>query len=189
MKKKLLLIMSIMCLSVGLLSCGNTANDKQSENTQDNAAINKNKPSKQEDKLLNLNEEGNLKDWSVVVTNVEILDTIIADEYFAYNADEGNKYLKVDCTVTNNGKKANNFLSSITLNDDVSAKLLYQTDYEYSATYLISHRDDLHDSVINPLANKSGIIVFSIPESVASSNEELILIFKVGNESIKFKVK
>lgn len=138
---------------------------------------------------LNVNDEGILKDWSVTVTNVEIVDKIQQGEYFSFNPAEGHKYLRVDCTVTNNGTDAGRFLSTIAAAGHATAKILYQDTYEYSSTNLLGCTEELHDTSFNPLSTKEGIIAFEIPDSVASSDEELILVFKMGRKEIRYKIR
>lgn len=138
---------------------------------------------------LSVNDEGILKDWSVTVTEVEIVDKIQQGEYFSFNPAEGHKYLRVDCTVTNNGTDAGRFLSTITAAGHATAKVLYQDTYEYTSTNLLGCTEELHDTSFNPLSTKEGIIVFEIPDSVASSDEELILVFKMGRKEIRYKIR
>nr|WP_304058265.1 DUF4352 domain-containing protein [Enterocloster clostridioformis] len=87
--------------------------------------------------VLAIGEEGTLKDWSIVVTNAEIADSIKENDYYGFSPEEGNKYMAIDVTVSNNGKNAANFLPSFGMGDDISAKVLYQGDYEFSATNLL----------------------------------------------------
>ena len=139
--------------------------------------------------VLAIGEEGTLKDWSVVVTNAEITDSIKENDYYGFSPEEGNKYIAIDVTVSNNGKNAANFLPSFGMGDDVSAKVLYQGDYEFSATNLLGYSKSLYDTSVNPLSTKSGIVAFEIPDAVASADEELILVISAGKDNLQFKVR
>lgn len=177
---------------IGIFASKGSSTSKQ-PNNNDNAVIDQSTDStqqeNQENGLLGLNEESTLKDWSITITNVEFLDKIPQSQYTNFQAKEGNKYLKIDCTVTNNGTDSNTFLPTITLGSSVTAKVLYQNNYEYSPSNLLGHQDDLHDTTLNPLSSKDGMIAFEIPDSVVSSDEELILVLKAGKDEIKYKVR
>lgn len=136
-----------------------------------------------------LNEECSIKDWTFTTTAVEITTHVADGEYFGFDADEGNKYLMVDMTITNNGTTAASFLPSFGLNDDISAKVIYQGTYEFSATDLMGYSQEMHDSTVNPLSSKSGRIAFEIPDSVADSTEELVLVISAGQESVEVKLR
>ena len=141
------------------------------------------------DLILNYNEEGIIDDWKIIITDIEILDTISMNEYFTFNSDDGNKYLKINCTVTNIGTKPKDFLPFLAIGDEITVKLLYQGDYEFNSSDLIGYRDDLHDVTLSPLSAETGCIAFDIPDSVAKSAEELILVFSSGNKNIKYKIR
>lgn len=139
--------------------------------------------------VLAIGEEGALKDWSIVVTNAEITDSIKENDYYGFSPEEGNKYMAIDVTVSNNGKNAANFLPSFGMGDDISAKILYQGDYEFSATNLLGYSKSLYDTSVNPLSTKSGIVAFEIPDTVVSAEEELILVISAGKDNLQFKVR
>lgn len=139
--------------------------------------------------ILAIGEEGTLKDWSVVVTNAEITDSIKENDYYGFSPEEGNKYMAIDVTVSNNGKNAANFLPSFGMGDDISAKVLYQGDYEFSATNLLGYSKSLYDTSVNPLSTKSGVVAFEIPDTVASADEELVLVISAGKDNLQFKVR
>lgn len=139
--------------------------------------------------VLYIGDEGTLKDWTIVITNAEITDSIKENDYYGFSPEEGNKYLAIDITATNNGKNAATFLPSFGLGDDISAKLLYQGEYEFSATNLLGYSKSLFDTTVNPLSTKSGLVAFELPDSVASAEEELILVISAGKNDIQFKVR
>ncbi len=139
--------------------------------------------------VLALNEEGSLDDWGIIVTNAEISERIKENDFAGFNPEEGNKYLAIEIAVTNNGKNASTFLPNFGMADSISAKILYQNDYEFSATQLLGYSKDLHNTSVNPLSTKSGVVAFEIPDSVASSEEELILVISAGNKNLHIKVR
>lgn len=138
---------------------------------------------------IGVNEESKIEDWSVLITSAGVTDKISENNTWGFTPKEGNKYFKIDCTITNNGTNAHTFLPSLNLKNDISAKIIYKTEYEYTSTILLGYSNDLHDTTVNPLSTKSGSIAFEIPDSIATTNEELILVISAGRKNIKFKVR
>ncbi|MNZ65152.1 Telomeric repeat-binding factor 2 [compost metagenome] len=109
-------------------------------------------------------------DWEVVLNSFEF-NQKVSDEYFSSSADEGNKFLILNYTVTNQGTEADNFTSMI---GGVEMKALFQDKYEY--TYTITMIDkDLSKESIKPLSSKTGFVVMEVPDTVAKSEDGLIL--------------
>lgn len=139
--------------------------------------------------IYEIGGSASLQDWTISVTDAKIVDSVSGD-YLSYNPnEEGNKYLQVFVTVNNDGKKADSFLPSFGIGDDVSSKVLYSDGYEFTATNLLGYNNELHDSTINPLSSQTGEIFFEIPGTVAESTEELIIQFSSGNDTLKFKIR
>ena len=141
------------------------------------------------DSILSIGDEGSLKDWTIVVTNAEVTDSIKENDYYGFSPEEGNKYLAIDITANNKGKNAATFLPSYGLGDDISAKILYQGEYEFSATNLLGYSKSIFDTSVNPLSTKSGMVAFELPDSIASADEELILVISAGKTNLQFKVR
>lgn len=136
-----------------------------------------------------LGNSAELKDWSINVSDVKIVDSIAGSLGSFSPKEEGNTYLQVFVTVDNIGKTADSFLPSFAIGDDVIAKVLYSDGYEFTASNLLGYTNDLHDSSINPLSSKTGEIVYEIPSQVADSEEALLLQFSSGNESVTFNLR
>lgn len=126
-----------------------------------------------------------LGDWEVTLVGCEITDGVQNGTYTVFKADEGNRYVVVTLTVKNIGTKAASFLPSFSMGDDVRAKLLYQGEYEFSATNLLGHSDELHDKRLNPLSSTNGLIAFQIAEDAAAA-DELVLTLSMGSDIVKF---
>ncbi len=146
-------------------------------------------PEKTEESPLEMNSNAALKDWTITVTDAQIVDSISSGYIVFSPNEEGNKFIQVYVTAENNGKQADNFLPSFGMADDVNAKVLYSDGYEFSATNLMGYNNDLHDSNINPLSSQTGEIAFEIPSTVADSTDELLIQFSSGNDKIKFKIR
>lgn len=206
MKKKVVAL-SVLALTLLVSACTETTADStdaestpavvQDESTSSDAVATEKQteqPEQEEEQAVtetvyNLNDSAALKDWEISVTNMQIVDSIAAD-YGSFSPDEsGNKYLQVFVTVTNNGKQADTFLPSYGFGDDVQAKVIYGDGYEFSSTYLLGYSNELHDSTINPLSSKTGEIAFEVPETVASSEDELVIQFISGSDVVKFKIR
>lgn len=137
---------------------------------------------------LAIGDSATIDNWSVVVSDFYFADKIADGEFFQYSPDEGNLYAVVSAQVTNNGKESDTFLPAFATNSDVKADIYYAGEYEYSASLLMMD-DDLHDSTLNPLTSKSGIIVFSVPEMIESSEETLSVTFSAGREEVTFSLR
>lgn len=135
-----------------------------------------------------IGETGTIGDWSITISNMQISDSISVD-YGSYSPDDGNKYLILSGKVENNGKESATFLPMIGTNKDINAKILYGDGYEFTASNFLGYDNDLHDSSINPLSSKEGDITFEIPDSVAGSDEELLLKLSADSNELIFKIR
>lgn len=135
-----------------------------------------------------IGEVAMLNNWNITVDEVQIMQSV-PDNYGKFDAGEGNQYLLVSVSVSNEGKEAGIFLKSFGLSDDVSTLVIYGDGYEFSPTMLLGYSKSMVDSSINPLSSKSGDIAFEIPDSVADTTDELILQFTAGNSELNFKIR
>lgn len=204
-RKALILLGSVICLSFA--ACGGTSEkgtdsesnavvQESSENLSDIVEVETEEieekveeTESQDVTVCNMNESAQLKDWEITVTEMQILDSIEGD-YGTFSPDsEDGKFAKIAVSVTNNGKQANSFLPSYGYGDDVHVKLLYGDGFEFVATNLLGYDNDMHDAHINPLSTQTGEIAFEIPDSVASSEDEILISFISGNDAVQFKVR
>lgn len=139
--------------------------------------------------LLSIGDSATLGDWEISVTDFYYTDKIDMTSYTYYHPDEGNQYAVVAVQVANKGKDASTFLPTYSLSNDVRAKVYYAGEYEYSATNLLGVNEDLHDSTMNPLASKEGIIVFSVPDEVVNGEDSLCLTFSANRNEITFSLR
>ncbi len=128
-----------------------------------------------------------LGDWEITLLGCEIPEKVSVNQYLSFKADDGNKYVIVTLTVKNTATTADNFLPSFSMGNDVSAKLLYQGEYEFSATNLLGHSDELHDKTLNPLSTAEGLIAFKVADEAAVL-EELELKLSQGKESVVYRL-
>ena len=126
-----------------------------------------------------------LGNWEITLVGCEITEGVQNGAYTVFKADEGNRYVVVTLTVKNTGTTSDRFLPSFSMGDGVRAKLLYQGEYEFSATNLLGHSDELHDKSLNPLSSVEGLIAFQIAEDAAVA-DELVLTLSEGSESVKY---
>ncbi len=208
MRKKLFILMGLLlCLSFS--ACGSddadnkSSNDNDVQNSTSNASQNQETEKVEDiatekeeetaesdtDTVYNIGESAALGDWEISITDVQFVESISAD-YGKFSPDSADsKFVWVFATVVNNGKQADNFLPSYGFGDDVNAKVLYGDGYEFSATNLLGYSKEMHDSVINPLSSKDGEIAFEVPNSVTDAEDELLVKFSSGNDSISFKLR
>ena len=146
--------------------------------------------SEEENTELAMGESATLGDWDISVTSWETVSEIpYSSGYFTFVPTEGNQYIVVSATVTNNGTSSNSFLPTFATYDDVTAKIYYNEKYEYSSSQLLGEDSDLHDSTLNPLTSKSGIIAYDVPPAVTEGTESLVITFEAGKESVSFKLR
>lgn len=127
-------------------------------------------PEKPKEVVYQVGDKFNLGNWEVVLDSFEF-NQKVSDEYFSSSADEGNKFLVLNYTLTNEGTEADNFTSMI---GGVEMKALFKDKYEY--TYTITMIDkDLSKESIKPLSSKTGFVVMEVPDTVANSEDGLIL--------------
>ncbi|MGZ7444975.1 DUF4352 domain-containing protein [Paenibacillus sp. TH7-28] len=127
-------------------------------------------PEEPKEVVYKVGDKFNLGNWEVVLDSFEF-NQKVSDEYFSSSADEGNKFLILNYTVSNEGTEADNFTSMI---GGVEMKAIFKDKYEY--TYTITMIDkDLSNESIKPLSSKSGFVVMEVPDEVAKSEDGLIL--------------
>lgn len=185
----------VLLTTLFLTSCAAPRNDsvQPSEAGQSTEAMSTPKPTPEptpEPTAEPQNQVGDtvmLGDWEITLLGCEITEKVSANQYLAFKADDGNKYVVVTLSVKNTATTADTFLPSFSMGDDVRAKLLYQTEYEFSATNMLGHSDELHDTTLNPLSSIEGLIAFQIVEEAAVP-EELELVLSQGKESVTYRL-
>ena len=140
------------------------------------------------DGLVAIGETSTLGDWSIVISSIEVVDSIKGG-MGSYSPDAGNKFLQVNATITNNGKSAAPLLQSFSLGDAVQVKITYGDGYEFNPVNLMMAPNSLYDESINPLSSKDGFIAFELPDSVASGTDQVLLQFSAGVEKTSVKVR
>ncbi|WP_270167644.1 DUF4352 domain-containing protein [Paenibacillus sp. SYP-B4298] len=128
------------------------------------------KPAEPEEAVYKVGDKFNLGDWEVVLDSFEF-DQKVSDTYFSSSADEGNKFLVLNFTVTNEGTTADKFTA---MAGGVGMKAIFKDKYEYKYTITMIDQD-LSNESIKPLSSKSGFVVMEVPDTVAESQDSLIL--------------
>lgn len=196
MKKTMvwILICVVICGMVALSSCDAVteaftepkpnANANSSTSSSGSISAQKAEPVQEKEivKQRKTEDPFTIGSFNVTVHGLEITDKI-EDGYGYFSPDEGNQYAIVSMTVENQGKEAADFLPYYALYGDMTAKLLYLSEYEYSATTLLGYDSDLHGTQLNPLTSKSGVIVFEIPDAVVNGSGSLTLVLSAGSAS------
>ncbi|WP_019638834.1 DUF4352 domain-containing protein [Paenibacillus fonticola] len=127
-------------------------------------------PEESKEVVYKVGDKFNLGDWEVVLDSFEF-NQKVSDEYFSSSADEGNKFLVLNYTVTNEGTEADNFTSML---GGVEMKAIFNDKYEYDYTVTMIDKD-LSNESIKPLSSKTGFVVMEVPDTVAESEDGLIL--------------
>lgn len=140
--------------------------------------------------LIGCNEEVEIGDWIATMTGYSFEDEW-NDGFLTYSAGDGNKYLLVDLTVTNNGTKADTFVTKYYAYDgDIEAKIYYQDKYEYNINnFMGSVGDDLSSLSIKPLETKEGSLIFKVPDAVASEDGSVTMELTRNKDTYNFQIK
>lgn len=200
MKKTVISMVLCGILAFGATGCTESAPSSQPESSQVSVSIAEATPTPEPTptaeptptpapETLVMNTEFSLGDWAITVTGMEFMATIPNGDYMQFTPTEGNQYLVVHAKVTNNGKESDTFLPSFSINDDVTAKVMYGDGYEYSATNLLAYDMGLHDSSLNPLSSKEGVIAFDVPQAVVDSSDPLSIVFYLNTDSAEVKLR
>jgi len=129
-------------------------------------------------------------DWEVTLNAVEFVESVTEGMLVFGPDDEGQKMAVVELTVKNNGTGMETFLPVMKISDqDISVKLLYDGKFEYSFTHYLGLSGQLHMESLNPLASKTGTIIFDVVEEVESSGKPLHLIFEYDNKEYTFDLR
>ena len=199
MKKLVCATLAGLYLVSGLTGCSGSSSSSEatmgySTATAPEAAIASSSPEVQaapepEAAAFAVGETSTLGDWGITVSGFEVKDRIDSDYGTYFSPENGNRFGVVSLTVTNNGKSSASFLPSFSLSDDVSAKIYFGDGYEYSATSLLGHDQDMHDATLNPLTSKEGIIAFDLPNAVTNSEDLLVFTLSAGSESVTYALR
>lgn len=147
------------------------AENVNNEQTGDAATAEPTKePEEPKEVVYKVGDKFNLGNWEVVLDSFEF-NQKVSDKYLSSSADEGNKFLILNYTVTNEGTEADKFTSMI---GGVEMKATFKDKYEYK--YSITMIDkDLSKESVKPLSSKTGFVVMEVPDTVAESEDGLIL--------------
>ena len=130
------------------------------------------------------------QDWELTLDSVKIADRVSNGSLMAFRPDEGNKYIVVNMNVKNTSNKAATFMPAVlSLYGELIISIHYDENFEYRASVLIGHPDDLRDSSIVPLASKTGILAFPIPDDVIISNKSLTIRFSQGDDVKEYSLR
>lgn len=127
-------------------------------------------PEEPKEAVYKVGDKFNLGNWEVVLDSFEF-NQKVSDEYLSSSADEGNKFLILNYTVTNEGTEADSFTSMI---GGVEIKAIFKDKYEYKYSVTMIDKDLSKESV-KPLSSKTGFVVMEVPDTVAESEDGLIL--------------
>lgn len=108
--------------------------------------------------------------WEITLDSYEMSQEVSSD-LFTSSADDGNKFLVLNYTVTNNGTEADSFTAMF---GGMNMKAYFKDKYEYGYTITMLDNDLSYGSV-KPLASKSGFVVIEVPDTVAESTESLVV--------------
>ncbi len=88
---------------------GNASNEQAKEASAEEPAQ---EPEEPAEASLKVGDKFNLSDWEIVLDSFEF-NQQVSDDYFSSSADEGNKFLILNYTVTNQGTEADSFTAML----------------------------------------------------------------------------
>ena len=151
-----------------------TADDEQADEDESEPEVSN---------IVTVSEEFEFGDWSITVNSFETTESVSDGIMNFTPSDDGNLYLVVDMTVTNNGTSSQEFIPMFGGNRDMSVRVYYNEDFVYSPSTLLGHSDDISSlSSISALASRTGILAYSIPPIALDSDNSLDLIFNMDSE-------
>lgn len=197
--KKNLFVPVLCAVALSTTACGSNASSEKAETTTTEATTAAETTTAEETttapeteaaaQTVPIGQAAKIGEWTVTVSNMQILDSI-PDNYGSFSPDEGNKYLLVTMTASNEGKQADSFLPSYPMDDDdTTAKILYGDGYEFIHTNLLGYSKSMLSTTVNPLSSKDGDIAFEIPDSVASATDPITLEISNGKEKVNFSLR
>lgn len=192
--RKIILSAAICAMMVGATGCGATqdAQSGSSTATQETVAeVTTTAPGAtteaSTEEIIPVKTSAQIGDWDVKIKGSEVVDRV-DDDYSYFEPDEGNKYFVVEMSVENKGKQADSFLSAVSLDGDLSARLVYGDRYEFTQTGLLGYSQNILDESINPLTTKKGKLVFEVPQDVAESDGPFVLRIYNAETDLTFAV-
>lgn len=187
MRKSSIAAAAIFC-ALCLCGCGTTTTTQQSTSQSGSAAQNANtsaetqsdptssaEDTSSEENTYKIGDTFQTDKWEITVKSITSTDEIRID-YGAYHPDEGEKYVLVELSAKNISKNSETFLPAFVSSKDIKATLTYQ-DYNFIATKLFGYKEDLLETSINPLSEKTGTIAFELASDVADKTSELNVVF------------
>ncbi len=92
-------------------------------------------------------------------------------------------------SVYNESDSAQTFDNSFSFTPS-NVNMIFSGSYTYSSSNLLGYDDDLHDTFLNPLTKKEGVIAFEVPKRVETdSNASLEVQIKEDDETAKIKLR
>ncbi|MCL2853990.1 MAG: S-layer homology domain-containing protein [Defluviitaleaceae bacterium] len=116
--------------------------------------------------------------FDVTIRSIEVTDVIVTEiggRTARYTARTGSQWVILDVSVRNTGTNSAHFISSF------YPKMLFDGNVRYNPIPLAGHPGDLRGSIA-PLATRTGIIAFEIPNEVIRSGRPLIFRLAGGAE-------
>lgn len=138
---------------------------------------------------LNIGDSAELDDWTITVRSKEIRRSV-SDDYYRFDPHSGHRFLMVSVRVTNHKDESRSFLPSFLIHaDDICSEVIYGDGYKYASIELRSYNLGLEGKEIGPSASKEGKIAYEIPETIAGSDEPLLLRLYVDSQSVIYKIR
>lgn len=187
MKKSTFIISALLC-TIFFCGCGSSKQSTpQSKPAPQSDSVTSSEESEDTDteKTYKIGDTVKTDKWEITVKSLSSTDKISVG-YGSYRPDEGDKYVMVELSAKNISKESETFLPSLVSSKDIMAVLMYE-DYTFKASKLVGYNEDMLATSVNPLSEKTGIIVFDIASDVADKTSELKIVFTENNKTYTVK--
>ena len=192
--RKIILSAAICTIMAGVAGCGAPQGTQSGSNAAPQETVTEATTAAPEatteaatEEVIPVKTSAQIGDWDVKIKGSEVVDRV-DDDYSYFEPDEGNQYFVVEMSVENKGKQADSFLSTVSLDGDLNARLVYGAGYEFTQTSLLGYSQNILDESINPLTTKKGKLVFEVPQDVAESDGPFILRIYNAETDLTFAV-
>lgn len=137
--------------------------------------------------LTSLGSSVEIGNWAVTVTDAEETGRISGGSMY-FEADSGKAFVRVDMNIVNQGTERVRFLPTVITSDDLMVQLATSGGLQYSPVALLGG-GDMTGSALEAGESKSGFIVFHVSQELMETEEHLLLLLSIGNETKAVQIK
>jgi hypothetical protein len=162
-------------------------NDDGNDETTDENDNNGGTEPEPSDETYAVGDTATIDNWEVTLVSFELTNRIPSTRNRYFEADDGEQYLEIVLTVSNEDSQPRTFYNRF--GRHVDAEVVYNDSITFNFINLLGYDECLDHEVVNPLTTKTGALVFSVAERAANSDDSLVLRLYKGREEIIFELR